>query len=79
MMDNTIEICGGNKMARAKYQVLVIPYHVEKENIKYCIFKRSDMDVWQFIAGGGEHTVLKKRDKYGGKIVWLFQNIHLLL
>ena len=42
-------------MARAKYQVLVIPYHVEKENIKYCIFKRSDMDAWQFIAGGGEN------------------------
>lgn len=57
------------KMARAKYQVLVIPYHVEKENIKYCIFKRSDMDAWQFIAGGGENedeTVIisAKREAY---------------
>jgi dihydroneopterin triphosphate diphosphatase len=56
-------------MARAKYQVLVIPYYVEKGNIKYCIFKRSDMDAWQFIAGGGEdedETVLtsSKREAY---------------
>lgn len=41
-------------MARAKYQVLVIPYYIEKEIVKYCIFHRSDMNVWQFIAGGGE-------------------------
>lgn len=41
-------------MARAKYQVLVIPYHIENGNVKYCIFKRNDMKVWQFIAGGGE-------------------------
>ena len=98
-----------------KYQVLVIPYHIENGNVKYCIFKRNDMKVWQFIAGGGEdedetiiisakreayeeanigmdckysvldtqiayqHTVLKKQEKYGVKIVWLFLNIHLLL
>ena len=30
-------------MARAKYQVLVIPYHIENGNVKYCIFKRHDM------------------------------------
>lgn len=41
-------------MARAKYQVLVIPYHIENVNIQYCLFHRSDMDAWQFIAGGGE-------------------------
>lgn len=41
-------------MARANYQVLVIPYHVETETVKYCIFRRSDMGIWQFIAGGGE-------------------------
>ena len=42
-------------MARAKYQVLVIPYKKVEEGILYCIFKRSDMnDCWQFIAGGGE-------------------------
>lgn len=32
-------------MARAKYQVLVIPYHVEKENIKYCILEEV---IWMF-------------------------------
>lgn len=41
-------------MARAKYQVLVIPYYMEESKIRYCVFRRSDMDIWQFIAGGGE-------------------------
>lgn len=42
-------------MARAKYQVLVIPYRKTDAGILYCIFRRSDMaDCWQFIAGGGE-------------------------
>lgn len=42
-------------MARAKYQVLLIPYKRVNDGILYCIFKRSDMDdCWQFIAGGGE-------------------------
>ncbi len=42
-------------MARAKYQVLVIPFKNSDDGIKYCIFKRSDMDeCWQFISGGGE-------------------------
>ena len=42
-------------MARAKYQVLVIPYLKSNDDILYCVFKRNDMnDCWQFIAGGGE-------------------------
>ena len=41
-------------MARAKYQVLILPYKKQDGKILYCIFKRSDMDAWQFIAGGGE-------------------------
>lgn len=41
-------------MSRAKYQVLVLPYKRQDGNILYCLFKRSDMDAWQFIAGGGE-------------------------
>ena len=42
-------------MARAKYQVLVIPYVQTTDGVLYCIFKRSDMDnCWQFVAGGGE-------------------------
>ena len=43
-------------MARAKYQVLVIPFFADGENVSYCVFRRSDMNVWQFIAGGGEDT-----------------------
>lgn len=41
-------------MARAKYQVLVLPYQKQDGKIWYCIFKRSDTDIWQFVAGGGE-------------------------
>lgn len=41
-------------MARAKYQVLVLPYQKNENRVEYCIFKRSDMDAWQFISGGGE-------------------------
>lgn len=45
-------------MARAKIQVLVIPFIKNKEEIRYCIFNRSDSeadeDLWQFVAGGGE-------------------------
>ena len=42
-------------MARAKYQVLVIPYMKTADGVLYGIFKRSDMEnCWQFVAGGGE-------------------------
>ncbi len=39
---------------RAPFQVLVFPYIIQTDNIKYCIFKRKDMNVWQAISGGGE-------------------------
>ena len=56
-------------MARAKYQVLVLPYKRQGDKILYCIFHRSDMDVWQFIAGGGEDEdasplISAKREAY---------------
>lgn len=41
-------------MGRAKYQVLVIPYRIQDNIIKYAVFHRSDMEIWQFIAGDGE-------------------------
>ena len=42
-------------MARAKYQVLVIPYVKTADGVRYCVFRRSDMEnCWQFVAGGGE-------------------------
>lgn len=56
-------------MARAKYQVLVLPYKKLDDKVLYCIFKRSDMDAWQFIAGGGEEEdssplISAKREAY---------------
>jgi len=45
-------------MARAPYNVLVLPYKIEKSITHFCIFRREDMNVWQFIAGGGEDDEL---------------------
>lgn len=39
---------------RVPYQVLVIPYRRVDTKLEYAIFSRSDMDCWQWIAGGGE-------------------------
>ncbi len=42
-------------MPRAAFQVLVIPYRIDANGqARYFLFKRSDLDVWQWIAGGGE-------------------------
>jgi dihydroneopterin triphosphate diphosphatase len=42
-------------MSRAAFQVLVIPFHVDTHGEpRYLLLKRSDLDVWQGIAGGGE-------------------------
>ena len=41
-------------MARAPYQVLVIPFRKSKTQIFFCLLKRSDAGYWQFVAGGGE-------------------------
>ncbi len=43
-------------MARAKYQVLVLPFLRTGDERKYCVFKRRDMGIWQFVSGGGEET-----------------------
>lgn len=39
---------------RAPYNVLVLPFFRIGGNTLYCIFKREDLNVWQFIAGGGQ-------------------------
>ena len=42
-------------MARAPFQVLVLPYRCNPAgDIDYAIFSRSDDSCWQGIAGGGE-------------------------
>src|SRR5947207_14216959 len=42
-------------MTRAAFQVLVIPYRTMADGEpRYLLFKRSDLDVWQWISGGGE-------------------------
>lgn len=39
---------------RAPKQVLVIPYLIDNFILKLFILKRSDLDVWQWVAGGVE-------------------------
>ena len=39
---------------RAKFQVLVLPFAVTADDVRYCVFKRPDMNFWQFVLGGGE-------------------------
>lgn len=38
---------------RAPFQILAIPYRRGVEQA-YCVLHRSDLDQWQFVAGGGE-------------------------
>jgi dATP pyrophosphohydrolase len=42
-------------MSRAAFQVLVIPYRFDASGQpQYLVLKRLDLNVWQWIAGGGE-------------------------
>ena len=41
-------------MARAPFNVLVIPYRKRGVVHEFAVFHRSDCEMWQFIAGGGE-------------------------
>ena len=42
-------------MARAPFQVLVIPYRINLHNqLEFALLKRADDGFWQGIAGGGE-------------------------
>jgi dATP pyrophosphohydrolase len=43
-------------MARAPYQVLVLPYVEEPSGPIFALFRRSDDQHWQGIAGGGEDS-----------------------
>ena len=38
---------------RAPFQILAIPYRL-KPDLQYCVLHRSDIDQYQFVAGGGE-------------------------
>ena len=39
---------------RLPKQVLIIPYKIINSKIEYCIFKRKDLELWQWISGGVE-------------------------
>ena len=39
---------------RAPFQILAILYKTVDNKPFYCVWHRSDIDIWQFIAGGGE-------------------------
>ena len=59
---------------RLPKQVLIIPYRIIENKVEYCIFRRKDMYVWQWIAGGVEDfdkDILSaaEREVYGIEIV----------
>ena len=39
---------------RLPYQVLIIPFIKQRSEYYYAVFRRKDLGIWQFIAGGGE-------------------------
>ena len=39
---------------RDPFQILAVPYRFIKGELCFCVFRRADSDIWQFIAGGGE-------------------------
>ncbi|NMA62248.1 MAG: NUDIX domain-containing protein [Firmicutes bacterium] len=41
-------------MGKRIFQVLVIPYKRGQDGVKYAIFRLADLQVWQWITGGGE-------------------------
>ena len=41
---------------RAPFQILAVPYRFIKGELCFCVFRRADSDIWQFIAGGGENN-----------------------
>ena len=41
---------------RAPFQILAVPHRFIKGELCFCVFRRADSDVWQFIAGGGENN-----------------------
>jgi dATP pyrophosphohydrolase len=44
-------------MARAPFQVLIIPYRRRQDGtVEYAVTKRADMDAWQFLSGGAENS-----------------------
>ena len=40
---------------RAPFQILAIPYRL-KPKLEFCVLHRSDIDQYQFVAGGGENN-----------------------
>jgi dihydroneopterin triphosphate diphosphatase len=41
-------------MARAPFNVLVIPYRRSDHGCRFAVLHRADVEMWQFVAGGGE-------------------------
>ena len=41
-------------MARAPFQVLVLPWRRHANALEVAVFHRADYDLWQFVSGGGE-------------------------
>lgn len=45
---------------RKNINALIIPFYLEKDEIKFCVLHREDKNVWQFVAGGVEEGETSK-------------------
>lgn len=70
-------------MSRAKFQVLIIPFRITENEIpEFAVTKRFDLDVWQFLSGGGEDgetpmQAAKREAKEEGNIPYDYKMIRL--
>lgn len=44
------------RMARAPFQVVVVPFRIGNDGCEYAAFRRADDDAWQWITGGREDS-----------------------
>ena len=72
---------GDAQMARAPFQVLILPFCRTGRNIEYAIFRRSDAGYWQGIAGGGEdeETPLEAARREAGEEAGISADSHFLV
>ena len=49
---------------RSPSQILVFPFRRMQDRIEYLVLKRSDLGIWQGVAGGGEYDVARSLLKW---------------
>ena len=65
---------------RAPFQILIIPFRRTATGVEFAVFKRSDDDYWQFVAGGGEddETPLQAAQREMEEEVGIVDDVNLM-